>query len=116
MRWTVVGLALGGLVLGGVTLGAGMPSWWTRSRPQAAPPAPAADTAFEQDVRPILTRRCKPCHEPGGVMYGRIPFDDPKAVRDHREGILRRIKEPREAEALRNWLGAGTSEPAEPPT
>jgi hypothetical protein len=25
-------------------------------------------------------------------MYERLPFDDPQIVRDHREGVLRRLK------------------------
>jgi hypothetical protein len=52
-----------------------------------APPEP-----FRGRVRPVLAQRCAPCHEPGGRMYERLPFDDPQIVRDHREGVLRRLK------------------------
>jgi len=57
--------------------------------PSAAPVA--ADT-FREGVRPVLQRRCTPCHEPGGVMYARMPFDQPETIRGHREGVLRRLK------------------------
>ena len=51
----------------------------------AAPaPAPAepekSDALFLRTVRPILAERCAPCHNPGGKMYARLPFDDPKTV------------------------------------
>jgi pimeloyl-ACP methyl ester carboxylesterase len=65
--------------------------------------APAADS-FRETVQPLLAQRCTPCHFPGGVMYGRIPFDDPEAVRSHEAGVLRRLKgEDRDAVAA--WLG-----------
>ncbi len=34
------------------------------------------------------------------------PFDDPKAVRAHREGVLRRLKVPEEREAFLAWAGS----------
>lgn len=37
-------------------------------------------------------------------MYGRMPFDDPAVVRSHEQGILRRIKEPADRDALLAWL------------
>lgn len=60
----------------------------------ASSPAPvaAASDVFRDSVRPVLQRRCTPCHEPGGVMYGRMPFDQPETIRGHREGVLRRLK------------------------
>jgi hypothetical protein len=57
----------------------------------AAPPRTPGD-AFAQRVRPILATRCDPCHNPGGRMYDRLPFDDPEVVKSHREGVLRRLK------------------------
>lgn len=67
------------------------------------PPSVAAD-AFQTQVRPILARRCTPCHVPGGRMYERMPFDDPETVRGHREGILRRLDGDDKA-TLERWLG-----------
>ena len=44
----------------------------------------AIDDAF-------LERRCTPCHEPGGKMYDRLPYDKAQTIVDHREGVLRRL-------------------------
>lgn len=74
------------------------------SEPVARPEPAASPTQFETSVRPILERRCQPCHWPGGKMYERIPFDDPWAVASHREGVLRRLKEPEENAAIVRWL------------
>jgi len=44
--------------------------------PAAAAGTPAIGTpAFTSAVRPILVARCAPCHEAGGKMYERLPFD-----------------------------------------
>ena len=71
-----------------------------------APPPPSlvATDAFETEVRPILARRCTPCHVPGGRMYGRMPFDDAETVRGHREGILRRLQGDDKV-IVERWLG-----------
>jgi hypothetical protein len=59
-------------------------------------PAEAAwKTTFESTIRPLLAQRCTPCHQPGGVMHGRLPFDDAQTVADaarDRPGFLRRLK------------------------
>ena len=74
--------------------------------PTEAPPPPSVVAAdvFEAEVRPILARRCTPCHVPGGRMYERMPFDDAETVRGHREGILRRLNGDDKA-TLERWLG-----------
>lgn len=70
------------------------------------PAAPAAAPAtFEGSVRPMLAGRCAPCHEPGGKMYERLPFDDARVVSSHSEGILRRLKG-EDREALERWLAS----------
>jgi mono/diheme cytochrome c family protein len=75
----------------------------------AAPASPAAAAPetpaelFARTVRPILAERCAPCHNPGGKMYARLPFDDPKTVADHRGGIVQRIKG-EERKTLEAWL------------
>ncbi len=73
----------------------------------AAPPAvaPPADV-FREHVRPVLAQRCAPCHEPGGRMYERMPFDDPETIRGHRDGVLRRLKGDDRA-AVEAWLDGG---------
>jgi hypothetical protein len=63
--------------------------------PTATPepsPTPSARTAFQQSIRPILAAHCAPCHEPGGIMYARLPFDDPHVLASHSQGALRRLK------------------------
>ncbi len=75
----------------------------TAAAEQAPPPSVVAADGFQAEVRPILARRCTPCHEPGGRMYARLPFDDAETVRSNREGILRRLNGDDTA-ALERWL------------
>ena len=60
---------------------------------------------FASTVRPVLSQRCAPCHEPGGKMYARMPFDNPQTISSHSEGILRRLKG-EDLEALKKWLAS----------
>jgi hypothetical protein len=71
--------------------------------PQAPPTTVAAVDAFQTEVHPILARRCTPCHVPGGKMYERMPFDDADTVREHRDGILRRLDGEDKA-TVERWL------------
>ena len=64
----------------------------------------AADP-FTATVRPILSARCGACHDPGGKMYARLPFDDPRVVGSHPEGVLRRLKGGDRA-ALEKWFAS----------
>jgi hypothetical protein len=68
-------------------------------------PTPAPDL-FATAVRPILAGHCAPCHEPGGVMYERLPFDHADVVASHSTGVLKRIKEPEERAAIERWLAS----------
>lgn len=83
--------------------------------PQPAQPAPVVEPmpvavaapstdAFRSQVAPILAQRCAPCHNPGGKMYERLPFDDPATVAGHPEGILKRIKDPAEHSLIERWI------------
>jgi hypothetical protein len=63
-----------------------------------------ADAVFAATVRPILASRCTPCHEKGGRMYERLPFDDGSVVASHAESVVRRLKEPKDREAVEAWL------------
>lgn len=80
--------------------------------PSAQGPTPFAaattsdDAAFEATVRPILRSRCAPCHETGGKMYERMPFDRPATILAHEAGVLRRIDDPEEKALLEAWLRA----------
>jgi hypothetical protein len=72
-----------------------------------AAPAPAAAPSadlFQSEVRPLLLRKCAPCHEPGGQMHARMPFDEPATVREHQAGILRRLKA--EGDPVARWLAS----------
>jgi hypothetical protein len=67
-------------------------------------PAPTeAPDLFASVARPVLKARCSPCHEPGGQLYDRLPFDDPKVVSSHSEKVLRRVKG-EDRQALERWL------------
>ena len=80
--------------------------------PRPAPPrspAPAPEGAakgedpFTATVRPVLAAKCAPCHEPGGKMYGSLPFDKAETISSHREGVLKRLKGDDRA-AVEKWL------------
>ena len=59
--------------------------------------------SFDKEILPILKTRCSPCHFTGGKMYDKMPFDAPKTITDHAEGILRRFKD-EEASKIRTYL------------
>ncbi|HKF42800.1 MAG TPA: hypothetical protein VKG01_06860 [Thermoanaerobaculia bacterium] len=77
----------------------------TASPPTPAPPPTAVPDLFASVVRPIVLEHCTPCHEPGGKMYGRLPFDDPKVLSSHSEGVLRRLKGD-DKEAFQRWIAS----------
>jgi hypothetical protein len=80
--------------------------------PPAAPEPPAAATpasapepvSFDVSIKPLLARTCTPCHVPGGRMYERMPFDRPEVILSHKEGVLRRMKNPDDHELMARWL------------
>jgi hypothetical protein len=67
-----------------------------------ANPAPAADL-FASSVRPVLVAHCAPCHDPGGKLYEKLPFDDASVVAAHSAGVLKRLKG-ENREAVEKWL------------
>lgn len=80
--------------------------------PSAASPSGEPDAApvlFARDVRPVLERRCSPCHFAGGKMHDELPFDDPATVHRLGERLFSRIREPGEVEALRRFIAAQAS-------
>lgn len=72
--------------------------------PEAAPATAAKPDAFRAEIAPLLAQRCAPCHNPGGKMYDRLPFDDPATVVGHPEGILKRLKDPAEHALVERWI------------
>jgi hypothetical protein len=84
--------------------------------PEVAPgqAAPPPHDLFAADVRPILVRRCAPCHEKGGKMYGRLPFDRPETLSSHAGGVRKRLKG-EDLAAFEAWLASpGVGEPESP--
>lgn len=79
--------------------------------PAAEPPAPTP-SLFQSSIRPILAARCAPCHEPGGKMYGRLPFDRPSVVASHADGVRRRLKG-EDRKALEVWLATLPAPPSD---
>ena len=71
--------------------------------PSPPPVSTAVPDLFAGAVRPILKTRCAPCHEPGGRLYDRLPFDDARVVSSHSPGILRRLKG-EDRTAFEQWL------------
>ena len=75
--------------------------------PGISPPPPVAIAKvadpFQTTIRPILSERCGACHDPGGKMYARLPFDDPHVVASHNEGVLRRLNGD-DREAMLRWI------------
>jgi hypothetical protein len=71
----------------------------------AAAPAPTAKPVeFARDVRPILERRCQPCHFAGGKMYGTLPFDRAETVDKLGAKLFTRIKADDEQKVIRAFL------------
>jgi hypothetical protein len=81
------------------------------SPPPAVEPTRVSDP-FQTTIRPILSKRCGACHDPGGKMYARLPFDDPQVVASNNEGVLRRLNGD-DREALQRWI-AGLAPAATP--
>ncbi len=82
--------------------------------PSPPPPVPTeAPDLWASAVRPALKEHCAPCHEPGGKMYARLPFDDPKVPSSHSAGVLRRLKGEDKA-AFERWLATLNPEGEKP--
>lgn len=80
--------------------------------PDPLPAHGEREKTFRSAVRPILSTRCAPCHEPGGKMYARLPFDDAQTVSTNSTAILRRLKGDDRA-ALERWIeGLAATTPA----
>ena len=75
----------------------------TRAALAVTPAAVAATDGFASAVRPVLVAHCTPCHEPGGKMYDRMPFDKAETIASHRDVVLRRLKGD-DRETVAKWL------------
>jgi hypothetical protein len=75
------------------------------TEPSAAPaPPPPKNVDFTRDVRPILEKRCQPCHFPGGKMYGNLPFDRAETIDKLGTKLFTRIKKEDEQAVIRGFL------------
>ena len=63
----------------------------------------AADP-FTTTVRPILSARCGTCHDPGGKMYARLPFDRPATIVKLGTKLFTRIKDEKEQRLIREFI------------
>ena len=75
------------------------------------PAPPAQSVTFEHDVRPILERRCTPCHFTGGKMYERLPFDRAETITKLGEKLFTRIRKDDEQKVIREFLAASAKKP-----
>lgn len=75
------------------------------SRP--APPPKTSPVDFATQIRPILEKRCQPCHFPGGKVYDKMPFDRPQTIHTLGEKMFTRIKDLKEQAILRAFLAEG---------
>lgn len=59
---------------------------------------------FTKEIRPMLERRCRPCHFSGGTMYGKLPFDRPETIVKLGTRLFTRIKDETERAKIRQFL------------
>ena len=60
--------------------------------------------SYQTQIQPILQEKCSPCHFSGGKMYERMPFDKGETIISHQAGILKRIKDEKEAALIREYV------------
>ena len=66
---------------------------------------------YQDDVLPILTSNCSPCHFPGGKVYDEYPFDDQKTVATLGKKLFTRIKDEKQQAAITLWLNTVSAKP-----
>jgi hypothetical protein len=75
---------------------------WLLMAAMNAPPQKSVD--FTRDVRPILEKRCQPCHFTGGKMYDQLPFDRAETIDKLGTRLFTRIKKDEEQAVIRAFL------------
>jgi hypothetical protein len=58
---------------------------------------------FKTQVQPILEKNCSPCHFTGGKMYEKMPFDKGEIIIHHKAAIIKRIKDEKETNLIRQY-------------
>lgn len=81
----------------------GLAIWLFLAARMSEPTAPK-HVDFTRDVRPILEKRCQPCHFPGGKMYDQLPFDRAETVDKLGTKLFTRIKKEEEQAVIRAFL------------
>ncbi len=71
--------------------------------PQPSPRDSQKVDDFTANVRPILGK-CQPCHFQGGKVYAKLPFDNPKTIRDLGVKLFTRIRDEKEQAIIRTFL------------
>jgi hypothetical protein len=59
---------------------------------------------FATQIKPILQRRCQPCHFSGGNMYAKLPFDRPETIKTLGTRLFTRLKDDKEQDLIRKFL------------
>jgi len=59
---------------------------------------------FSTQIQPIFVNHCSPCHFTGGKMYERLPFDKEVTIVTNGEAILRRIRDEKESELIKQYI------------
>lgn len=95
------------LTLGSLAVILALAATLLASSPVVPPTAQALD--FQTQIRPILEKRCQPCHFTGGKMYAKMPFDRPQTIHTLGEKMFTRIKDPKEQALLRAFLAQGAT-------
>ncbi len=72
------------------------------TRPPAPPSSAAVD--FSKDIRPVLEKRCTPCHFEGGIMHARLPFDKPETIVKLGTKLFTRIRDEESRALIRKFL------------
>ena len=63
-----------------------------------------AKVDFATDVKPILEKKCMPCHFSGGTMYKELPFDHPDTIRKLGSKLFTRITDENDRRPIRDFL------------
>lgn len=91
--WIAAGFVVSVLFLSAGLLASG-PASQTKTPP----------VSFDTQIRPVLEKRCQPCHFTGGKMYAKLPFDRPQTIRSLGEKMFTRIRDPKEQALLQAFL------------
>lgn len=85
-------------------LGVGAPARKSAPHQETRQVATAQRVDFDTQIRPILEKRCQPCHFAGGKVYAKLPFDRPQTIRTLGEKMFTRIKDEQERALLRAFF------------